>query len=304
MPAYTAPFAAAGAAAGGGFLGGLGRNAGMFKNKLTPRAESAVVFRYESGDTVYQIASDYEINAQTVCNILERASCPRRSSSERHRKYRLDESVFDNITRRSAYWIGFLMADGNVYESKDANKKVVSIHLAAGDIGHLQKFRDFVRTDKPVRRCPDGSVVIELNSVRMADSLARWGVTPRKSKSAKVIHLEYDKDFWRGVVDGDGYVAWSMTRHYPMLGCSGSESLMNQFAEYIRTVRRSCKSQARERNGCWNVATETMSAMMMLQELYTNCLDETVLGRKKEAAIYCIRNYAEIKWRRSDAKLR
>ena len=44
---------------------------------------------------------------------------------------------------------------------------------------------------------------IRFTSKRLAGKLIAFGVTHRKSLTAKVIGLEDDKHFWRGVLDGD-----------------------------------------------------------------------------------------------------
>lgn len=52
----------------------------------------------------------------------------------------MDESVFDAINEQSAYWIGDLMADGNIYTGKTGNPRI-ALTLAEGDREHLVKLR-------------------------------------------------------------------------------------------------------------------------------------------------------------------
>src|SRR6266487_6683426 len=117
----------------------------------------------------------------------------------------MDESVFDAITEQSAYWIGNLMADGSIYTGKTGNPRI-ALTLAEGDHQHLVKFIKFLNCSNdisPKKSRINGKTcnqfTLRFTSKRLARKLIAFGVTHRKSLTAKVIGLEDDKHFWRGV---------------------------------------------------------------------------------------------------------
>jgi NUMOD3 motif len=63
------------------------------------------------------------------------------------RTYTLNESVFDNPNEEANYWIGFLMADGNVYI--DNGLPNIRLALAEKDVEHLEKYRKFMGSSHP-----------------------------------------------------------------------------------------------------------------------------------------------------------
>ena len=60
----------------------------------------------------------------------------------------LNESSFDVLTEQSAYWIGFLIADGNICYKKGI--PIIALHLKDIDLPHLHKFREFVGSSHKV----------------------------------------------------------------------------------------------------------------------------------------------------------
>ena len=124
----------------------------------------------------------------------------------------IDETVFDAITEQSAYWVGNLMADGNIYTGKTGNPRI-ALTLAERDREHLVKFRKFLNCSNrillKISRLKGkiwNQYTLRFSSKRIAEKLIEFGVTARKSLTAKVIGLEDNKHFWRGVIDGDGYI--------------------------------------------------------------------------------------------------
>ncbi len=268
-------------------------NSGWFKRKLSTDCEAAILVAYANGDNTTVIAERTGLNKQTVCNILERGGMPRKPVADALRRYPLNETAFDTITEESAYWIGFLMADGNVrFEGPCAT---TSLHLAMKDAKHVSKFAAFLGTTKPVRVSAGGTAgmaCIEICSNRIAKSLMNYGVVPCKSHTAKVISLERNRHFWRGVVDGDGCVRWVSQRNYPMLFLCGSLPLMSQFRDFSRTVYPKGRSEVRHKIGCCVYSMETHPALAMIEHLYLDC---TVgLDRKLVAAKECVGRYRAV----------
>ncbi|MGC1932695.1 MAG: hypothetical protein WA667_27290 [Candidatus Nitrosopolaris sp.] len=104
------------------------------------------------------------------------------------------------------------MADGNIYTDKTGNPRI-ALTLAAKEGGHLVKFGKFLNCSNQILlkiTKVNGKVwnqyTLRFSSKKIADRLIGFGITTRKSLRAEVVGLEDNKHFWRGVVDGDGYI--------------------------------------------------------------------------------------------------
>lgn len=146
------------------------------------------------------------------------------------RKYELNEDFFDHWSHEMAYLMGFIMADGNIY------KRTLAIGIQKRDryvldffIKHIGKvpvvFRDVGK---------HGSYTIKFNSVKIKDSLAKYGVEPCKSKTIRIsfqVPKEYATDLVRGIFDGDGWVYCRRNS----IEC-GIVSASNGFLDDIRAI--------------------------------------------------------------------
>ena len=155
------------------------------------------------------------------------------------RLFPIDEEVFSSITDESAYWIGFLLADGNVYLPKGRKTSILQINLQADDVGHLEKFKEFTNTERPLcyTERGKGSFTFSVSSNKLAEDLEGWGVTSRKSGNAKAHpDLANNSHFWRGVIDGDGSYVPPSRGTAIRLAFRGTEALCSQFLEYVNTI--------------------------------------------------------------------
>ena len=234
---------------------------------------------YADGVSQHELSRRFGVDRSLVLRTLRRRGVAVRTIREICSPP-LREDAFDRAEEdeQAAYWVGFLMADGCVshYHSRPA----VILQLGEVDADHVTRFLRFVGSDLAPRRVKPGrrsgpcyrSMVY---SERLADSLASYGVTPRKSATTEVRRLAANRHFWRGVVDGDGNLAVRRRRNaahtpQPVLQLVGSEPLMRQFASYGNAIAGAASS-AFPSHGCWGCTYSSGAAAMLVSELYTDC---------------------------------
>lgn len=184
--------------------------------------------------STYKISDKFNIPRRNIGNILKSENIALRTSSEQSRKYDLDEHAFSGeLNEEKAYWIGFIMADGCICKSyKKYN--ILEIGLQARDVGHVIKLQKFLKTDKPIvyNKRPN-SYTLSVNSDQIAKDLNYYGITPRKSLTAQAKNIdgEYERDFWRGIIDGDGSLHISQQK--PNFNLVGSNDICNSFKNFL-----------------------------------------------------------------------
>jgi hypothetical protein len=188
------------------------------------------------------------------------------------------EGAFDVVTEESAYWVGFLMADGCISRNH-GRRALVILNLAGIDIDHVARFRDFVGSSAPIhlsdrkpgslngRPITGGTTArVAVRSDRLAEALGRFGVVPAKTYTARIIGLEDDRHFWRGVVDGDGTVG--IDGHWPRISLVGSASLVDQFEDFIRTNCPTSKATSHSRGKYHSIQLQAGPAYEIIKNLY------------------------------------
>ena len=214
------------------------------KGHLSDEQKKEAITLYQKGMTITAVGKQLEVGKHSVRRLIKKEGLTRPQ-----RVYQYDDEVFDKITEESAYWIGFLMADGYVRTGRYQFR--LAVKLQTRDEEHLNKFRKFLKTDKPLYyekymaniMGQNGGELREYSSVsfccdseRMVKNLRQYGIVPRKSTKEKVVGLEDNKDFWRGVIDGDGSFGIVNTTRAVQLSLVGSRDLVNQFGDFAKTV--------------------------------------------------------------------
>jgi hypothetical protein len=152
--------------------------------------------------------------------------------NRRHRYPPPDLGVFAEVNPRSAYWLGFLIADGCV------TQREVILVLHRRDESHLRAFMRFVGCEsRPLRVVNDGQGLRGLAcSAALARQLSAFGLRAGQKPIAEVgPSLASSADFWRGVIDGDGTLKCPSGRA-PQLALVGFPKLLFQFSKYLADV--------------------------------------------------------------------
>jgi hypothetical protein len=253
-----------------------------------PDAEKAVVAGIcASGASIEQAATLHGVSTQTVTRILRQhnvsLSTGRRPSCE------LDHTAFDEITPESAYWMGFLFADGcNRNDGEGAN--VVAMQLGIVDREHVEKFRAFLGSTHTISIRPPGrtsfggpTAAFRVRSKRLAAALRDRGMVTKRTR-APVPELIASRDFWRGAVDGDGGLGVGAVGNilYPNIFLTGQAILLEAFQTFLRNSALALLNQGRTASGVFRVETTGSTAYAIIKHLYKDAT--TALDRKRERA--------------------
>lgn len=178
----------------------------MPARKLSNETEAEVVRRYLAGESLRSMAAGYGVKHQTLADSLRRQGTMQRTPPERNRLYSLDATTFQTIdTEAKAYWLGFLFADGSV------SKRTVTLALSHKDRSHVEAFRDFMKSEAPVkdvmRLVNTLTSIVQITDRDLAADLVKLGISvgrPLPTTSLIATPPELQHHWIRGFFDGDG----------------------------------------------------------------------------------------------------
>ena len=134
------------------------------------------------------------------------ADFPKPKTRPAARRHTCNANYFDRLTHESAYWLGFIMADGSVsVRFRHGNPQFV-FALYSNDFAHLEWFKSCIGATHPVHRIHHKVHAIQILSYDLCLSLEQYGVVPSKSKVLQLPKLRSTlrPHMWRGLIDGDG----------------------------------------------------------------------------------------------------
>lgn len=268
---------------------------------FTDEEELAIALRYRAGESITTLSKLLKSGESSIHRILLRNGEKTRSSSETWRmRCPLREDAFDcaETDPDASYWTGFLMADGSIIVSPRGWSPSITFSLKQSDEGHVAAFGAFLGSSNKLvsdysaagfNKSGGYNVKIAFKSRRLADSLARYGVVPNKTTGAKVLLLENNRHFWRGCVDGDGWLGMTTSRQctLPYLGLCGALPLVEQFAEFVRGIVPKCKAVVRSHYSIWKFVFSGRYALEVIRHLYGD--GKLSLPRKQLKADECLR---------------
>lgn len=285
------------------------------KTIYTPEQLEEMKSLYQSGLAIMTVATKMNTDAGTCRKALQELSVLRTKGESQRLcmgiKF-VKSDAFDILTPEALYWVGFLYADGYI----EKNVMVVGLTISDVDRVHLEKFNKFLggqlhinNIKQPVNRLLKGNLGNDSNMCRIKvtdkqlyGKLLELGFTSNKTHVI-VPHelLKYSRDFWRGCVDGDGWVTISRTTGdnkkadakvytYPKIGLCGNEATIIAFLEFIKLNGIICASgikKAPRENSLYSMDSTSKPAIQIMNLLYKD--STTYLDRKYEKYLECIK---------------
>jgi hypothetical protein len=149
---------------------------------ITDSQKARMVELYASGESTPKIGRLFQLSPDTVNYWLRRSGVTLRGPRETSTRCRVRHDAFYKIVPDSAYWIGFLFADGSV--SNYGRLGSVSVRVSERDRNQIVELRTFLGSTHKIGTAPAGnyggyrskpSVRLVIPSARLAEQLLSLG---------------------------------------------------------------------------------------------------------------------------------
>ena len=187
-----------------------------------------------------QVENKYNLSHPTISKILK--DVPKYTKAKLNNP-NMKEHFFQEINcEENAYFLGLLIADGNVFKDNTGRQASISITLDLKDEYMLQKFKEVLQADTSIGYDGRGCGQIAVRSNIMAEDLAKYGVIPRKSYHTYLPEIpnQYMWHVLRGIFDGDGSILAKPSpnkdghnRFLHSISFCGTHKLMEDISNYL-----------------------------------------------------------------------
>lgn len=196
--------------------------------------------RYKNGESLTRIAKTnvYIKNRKELSKLFKEDNITIKMNGQ---KYKYNESAFSEInTEESAYWLGYLYADGNVNELRNC----FDLSVSEKDYEHLIKFKNYISEDLQLikRKSHLSSTNKEYYSYRcyvvnktITENLLKYNCNWSKTYDVEFpnfISKELMPHFIRGYFDGDGCI--SLTSQSRLSFTSASKEFLIMLQNYLK----------------------------------------------------------------------
>lgn len=193
--------------------------------------EELIKLAYSKKYSAPQLSKKFGCNRKTIHRALNMNNIKLSNLGQFKKKISCNSDFFKNLNSISAYWLGFIAADGTLFQ----RDHLVSLTLNKEDAEHLNKFKEAIETNAKIGFITsNNSAHINLYSKDLFDSLLILGVTPNKSLTISKVKVpeEFMPQFIRGVFNGDGWISGKDSNHI-QLAISGNKPFLEQIQRYL-----------------------------------------------------------------------
>ena len=217
----------------------------MPRKVITEQLKVDIIDFYKNNKvSLQEVATKFNLSFPTISKIL--------SGIKKYTKNELfnpdlNESYFSKIDYgNKAYFIGLLIADGNVFKYTDnSNRQAsISVTLAEEDSYILYKFKEELNSKTALiadKRRDSIANTFAFRSNKIADDLAKYSIIPNKTFHTYLPEVpeQYMSDLIRGILDGDGSIRCKQggkenrNRFFHYIGFCGTHKLMQDISDYL-----------------------------------------------------------------------
>lgn len=228
-----------------------------------------VIEEYRQGQTITELVKKYGIIEGTINSWIKPYARKRGVKSLVEQ-----EDYFDNIdTEEKSYYLGWLMADGNV--SIYNGQYSLKIHIQLSDRIMIDRFVQSIGCSNSIvekesynkNKCKYyESCYISITSVHMVKSLMKLGIVPNKTGLERIPDIPYHliPHFLRGFFDGDGIA--SLTNKTRFIGFISNNEMLEQIRRHIGFAGKVSPAVQCKTPGIGTLGT---SSIKKIKEIYT-----------------------------------
>jgi intein/homing endonuclease len=220
-------------------------------------------------------------------------------------RYDFNVNFFQKWSKKMAYILGFLCADGNIIDSENSSRTRY-VQFASKDKKILEKIRKALNSNHPIRirssqkkLFPNGkyytfskTFYFRIGNKKLVSQLEKLGVPARKSKIIKFLKVPslYLNHFVRGYFDGDGTVYVEKRKNSKgkirikrmrTIFSSGSRAFLEGFSEIIAKFLRIRKAKVYKGVRSFQIAYSLKESIRIFKFMYSNA-QRMFLKRKFE----------------------
>lgn len=250
----------------------------MNKQELEERRDKVVKLYTQEDKSINQIANELNIDWATVKRDLINREIKIQKIRNQHKKANgVSNELFKKIDNSdSAYWLGFLYADGSI--RKDRNE--INLDLQARDIQSIKDFHDFCNNQNAIREHKinrNGKTYISYTSGfsnhDVKENLISLGCMPKKSlilsfPTESQVPTEFLYDFVRGYIDGDGCIQYNFDKFRYQIIILGTKDFLSGLMMRLKLFEHTTISKDNTSNIYKMTICGKHYAFSLLEKLY------------------------------------
>lgn len=212
---------------------------------------------YKQGMFQTEICTKLHCKRETLLSTLNRAGVKVLSKSERNRK--VDFNPFSLTTDESYYWLGYLIADGNIHKVENG------ISIVSKDLDHLNKWHNFTKNPGKIQLRKSGCGTSKFSNKEVKTWLISIGVMPNKTFTVD-LNISLNWPIVRGLFDGDGCISIGKSPCVYLI--TGSILFREKLSNFLNS--EDIKHTIQQHTNCWKIVISRKAWVEFATKMYRN----------------------------------